>query len=309
MGNLIPEQASTFAPRVDMLYYALWAFLIVFTVGVTFALVYFGIKYRQKLGTGRRSVHIESLALELTWTLIPTVIAICIFAWGATLYYDYANVPANTLDISVIGKRWMWKTQHPNGLREVNELHVPVNTPVKLTMTSQDVLHSFYIPAFRVKQDTVPGVYTTMWFEATKTGTFPIFCAEYCGTEHSTMGGTVTVMTPAEYEQWLEGGPAETPAARGEAMFQNLGCITCHAQGSTQQGPLLNDIFGTDVRLQNGETVKANEEYIAESILEPNVKVVEGYAPLMPSFKGQLDEDDVMSLVAYIKSLKTPIAQ
>jgi len=220
------------------------------------------------------------------------------------VFYDFAEQPDNALDINVIGKRWMWKLQHPNGVREVNELHVPVNKPVKLTMTSQDVIHSFYIPAFRVKQDVLPGRYSTMWFEATKTGTFPLFCAEYCGTEHSTMGGYVTVMKPEAYQEWLGGGPAITPAKAGEQLFQQMGCATCHAEADTSRGPNLEGVFGSEVQLKGGETAMADEEYIRESIVNPTVKVVDGYAPIMPvTFGNQLSEDELNNLVAYIKSI------
>lgn len=297
---LLPEQASTFAPNVDLLFYTLTAFVGLFTIGVTLVLIVLGLKYKAE--PGRKSVHVENMKLELLWTAIPAVISIIIFAWGALLYFDYRNIPENTVDISVIGKQWMWKVQHSNGRREVNELHIPVNRPVKLTMTSQDVIHNFYIPAFRVKQDAVPASYTDMWFEATKTGTFPFFCAEYCGTEHSLMGGYVTVMDQNEYQEWLQGGPPVTPVQAGETLFQQMGCITCHDAGAASRGPILDGLFGSEVKLRGGDTVTADEEYIRESIMSPAAKIVDGYAPLMPTFPN-LDEDDILNLVAYIKSL------
>ncbi len=299
---ILPEQASTYAERVDPLFYTLTIFVGVFTITILGILIYFGLRYRKLKGENRPSVHQDIMPLELTWTAIPTVIALAIFAWGSVLYYDYSNIPENTLDINVIGKRWMWKMQHPNGLREVNKLHIPVGQPVKLTMTSQDVIHSFYVPAFRVKQDVLPARYTTLWFEATRTGTFPLFCAEYCGTDHSTMVGEVVVMEPHEYEQWLEGGPALSPVAAGEQLFQQQGCYTCHMAGEFSRGPALDDLFGNEVRLRTGEMVIADEEYLRESITNPSAKVVEGYAPIMPSF-ANLSEDQVMDLVAYIKTL------
>jgi len=297
---LIPEQASTFAPNIDLMFYTLTAFVGLFTVGITVVLIGLGLKFKAE--PGRKSEHVENLHLELLWTAIPTVIALVIFAWGAILYFDYRNVPENTLDISVIGKQWMWKVQHPNGRREVNELHVPVNKPVKLIMTSQDVIHSFYIPAFRVKQDVLPARYTDMWFEATKVGTYPLFCAEYCGTEHSTMGGTVTVMEQDAYQEWLQGGPPLTPAQAGENLFQQMGCMTCHDAGAASRGPLLDGLFGSEVTLRGGQTVIADEEYLRESIVSPSAKIVDGYAPLMPTFPN-LDDEDILSLIAYIKSL------
>lgn len=302
ISSIIPEQASTYAGPVDLLFYALTLFVGAFTVIIMCVLLYLGLRYRKLKGEDRRSVHKEMLPLELTWTAIPAVIAIAIFAWGAVLYYDYSNVPENTVDINVMGKRWMWKMQHPNGMREVNKLHIPVGQPVKLTMTSQDVIHSFYVPAFRVKQDVLPARYTSLWFEATRTGTFPLFCAEYCGTDHSTMVGEIVVMEPNEYEEWLEGGPALSPVAAGEELFQKQGCYTCHMTGENSRGPALEGIFDSEVALRDGEVVTVDEEYLRESITNPSAKVVEGYAPIMPSF-ASLEEDEVMDLVAYIKTL------
>ncbi|MCF6284059.1 MAG: cytochrome c oxidase subunit II [Candidatus Hydrogenedentes bacterium] len=297
---LIPEQASTFAPNVDLMFYALTAFVGLFTIGITGVVIFLGIKYKAE--PGRKSVHMESMKLELLWTVIPAIIALGIFVWGAIIYFDYQNIPENTLDINVIGKQWMWKIQHGNGKREVNELHVPVNKAVKLTMTSQDVIHDFYIPAFRVKQDVLPAKYTEMWFEATKVGTYPVFCAEYCGTQHSTMDGIVVVMEQDDYQEWLQGGPPVTPAQAGEPIFQQMGCITCHDAGAASRGPILNGVFGREVALRGGETVVADEEYIRESIMTPSAKIADGYAPLMPTFPN-LDEEDILNIIAYIKSL------
>lgn len=300
---ILPEQASTFAEHVDPMFWALSIFSVVFCVGITILLIALGIRFRQK-HDGRKSIHVENLPLELTWSVIPMVLALGIFAWGAVLYYDFANVPENTLDISVIGKQWMWKLQHPNGVREVNELHIPVGKAVKLTMTSQDVIHSFFVPAFRVKQDVLPAKYTQLWFEATKVGTYPLFCAEYCGTQHSTMGGYVHVMEPADYELWLSGGPALSPVAAGEALFSQMGCATCHAAGDASRGPQLNGVFGSEVKFKDGTSLIADEDYIHESIVSPTAKIVDGYAALMPgNFGSQLSDEDILNLVAYIKSL------
>jgi len=301
--RLLPEQASTFAERVDPLFWALTALTLGFCILVTVLLIAFGFIYRQR-HDGRRSFHPESLQLELGYTALLTVIAMGIFGWGAVLYWDAYNVPDSTLDIDVIGKQWMWKVQHPNGKREVNELTVPKGRPVKLTMTSQDVIHSFFIPEFRLKQDVLPGRYTNMWFEATKTGTFNLFCAEYCGTEHSTMGGTVTVLEPEEYVAWLEGSAgAVSPADAGAQLFTSMGCVTCHQAGDNQRGPALDNLFGAEVELTSGDTVVADEDYIRKSILNPAADLVAGYAPLMPSYAGQLSDRDLLNLVAYIKSL------
>ncbi len=297
---LIPEQASTFAPSVDLLFYALTAFVGLFTVGVTGLLILLGMKFKAE--PGRKSEHTENMQIELLWSAIPAVIALGIFAWGALIYFNYRNIPENTLDINVIGKQWMWKIQHPNGKREVNALHVPVGKAVKITMTSQDVLHDFYIPAFRVKQDAIPAKYTDMWFEATKVGTYPIFCAEYCGTEHSLMGGTVTVMEQDDYEQWLDGGPPVTPAQAGETLFQQMGCMTCHDAGAASRGPQLTNVFGHEVTIRGGETLIVDEDYLRESIMTPTAKIVDGFAPLMPTFPN-LSDEDIFNLIAYIKSL------
>ncbi len=300
---LLPEQASAYAAKVDPLFYALAVFVLTFTMGVTTVFIVLGVRYRKRRGVHRKSVHVENMLIELVWSAIPVVIAIAIFAWGAVLYYDHGKAPGDTIDINVIGKQWMWKIQHPNGLREVNELHVPKGRPVKLIMTSQDVIHSFYVPAFRKKQDVLPARYTSLWFEATKVGEYPLFCAEYCGTEHSLMGGTVYVMEPSDYEEWLGGGPALTPAAEGEAIFQKMGCATCHDAGDSSRGPSLNGLYGKDVKLRGGGTIPANDEYLRRSIMEPTADVVVGYTPLMPAFKTQFNEDDILSLLAYIKSL------
>jgi cytochrome c oxidase subunit 2 len=301
--SLLPESASTFVSKVDPIFWFLTCFVFGFAVFITCVMVYLGVRYRKKEGENRRSEHVENLPLEITWTLIPFVIAMGLFVWGAVVYANYQKTPADTLEISVIGKRWMWKVQHPNGVREVNTLHVPVGHPVQLTMTSQDVIHSFFIPAFRVKQDVLPGRYTKLWFEATKPGTYHLFCAEYCGTEHSTMVGQVIAMEPHEYLQWLQGGPAQSPAQAGETLFTQMGCVTCHAAGAESRGPNLHGVYGKEVKLADGTTVIANEEYIRESIVNPSAKVVAGFAPVMPSFKNNLSDEDVLNLVAYIKSL------
>ena len=235
--------------------------------------------------------------------VIPTIAGLFFFVWGALLYNDYLNTPPGALEIDVVAKQWMWKIQHPNGNREVNELHVPVGRPVNLTMSSHDVLHSFYVPEFRLKQDVIPGRFTKLWFEATKPGVYYLFCAEYCGTEHSKMGGKVYVMEPEEYSEWLAGGPKKSPVEAGEFLFEQFGCITCHSGKTGARGPNLVGVFGSEVPLANGETVLADENYIAESILNPTTKIVEGYTPLMPNFSNQISQDDIGYLIAYIKSI------
>jgi cytochrome c oxidase subunit 2 len=304
MDFLIPEQASTFAPRVDLLFYFLTAMTTVLTVGIFFALIVIAVKFRRVEGQERLSKPLHSLALEITWTVIPTIVCIGIFGWATWLYAEYMNEPEGGLEIDVVGKQWMWKVQHPNGVREVNSLHVPVGRPISLTLASQDVLHDFAIPAFRVKQDVIPGRFTKLWFEATKTGTYHLFCAEYCGTEHSKMIGTVTVLEEDEYAEWLQGGPKKSPIEAGEFLFTQRGCITCHSDNSDARCPDLAGSFGESVLLKGGTEVVRDEEYLRESIMEPGKRIVDGYSPLMPSFQNQLTDEDVMNLVAYIKSLE-----
>jgi cytochrome c oxidase subunit 2 len=243
-----------------------------------------------------------SVKLELLWTIIPLIIVMVIFAWGAKLYVQIYVPPRNPLDIHVIGRQWMWKVQHPDGKREINSLHVPVGQQVQLTMASQDVIHSFFIPAFRLKQDVMPGRYTKISFTPSKVGQYHLFCAEYCGTLHSGMIGTVFVMEPEQYQAWLSGSDTDvTPVASGERLFNSLGCQTCHGV----QAPTLSGVFGSTVRLADGSTVVADEQYIRESILDSTAKIVAGYQPIMPSFRGQLDEEQLIDLLAYIKSLRT----
>ncbi|MFQ5983180.1 MAG: cytochrome c oxidase subunit II, partial [Woeseiaceae bacterium] len=226
---LIPDQASTIAGRVDALYYFLVAVAVFFTILIFVLIIYFAIKYRRRAEGERAQPVADNLRLEIVWTVIPLVIVMVSFAWGARLYFTMSRPPADALEISVVGKQWMWKLQHPTGQREIDELHVPVGRPVKLTMASEDVIHSFYVPAFRIKMDVVPGRYTTAWFEATKTGEYHLFCAEYCGAKHSTMIGRVVVMEPMEYQRWLSGGViGEPPEVAGERLFLQLGCNACH---------------------------------------------------------------------------------
>jgi cytochrome c oxidase subunit 2 len=292
------------AKHVDYLYFFLVAVSLFFSVLIFTTVFFFAVRYR------RRSEHeiprpIEgSLVLELAWSGLPLLLTMVMFAWGAVLYFRMYSPPERAIQVNVVGKQWMWKIQHPNGKREINELHMPVGQPVKLNMISEDVIHSFYVPAFRVKQDVLPGRYTHMWFEATKTGRYHLFCTEYCGTKHSGMIGSVVVMEPAEFEQWLAGTPVnETMEQAGERLFVQHNCNTCHNPTSGARGPLLDGLFGTKIRLATGETVTMDEAYIRESILNPQAKVVAGYRPVMPTFQGQISEEGILQLIAYIKSL------
>ena len=299
-----PEQASNFAFEMDLFYIFLFALTGFFTVLIGAAALYFLIKYRRR-SQGEIPEQIEGhLKLEITWTVVPFVISMFIFAWGAKLYYQMYTDPKDALEIFVTGKQWMWRAQHPDGQREINELHVPLGRRVKLTMTSEDVIHSYYIPAFRTKTDLVPGRYTTSWFTPTKTGTYHLFCAEYCGTQHSGMIGNVMVMDYPDYQAWLRGVPKEeSPAEAGEQLFTSLACNNCHLENNTGRGPSLRGLFGTDVKLADGSTVKVDEAYIRESILKPGAKTVAGYSNDMPTFQGLLTEEKLAMIIQYIKSI------
>ena len=302
---LFPEQASTVAWQVDLIYFTLVALSIFFSVAVAAAIVFFALRYRQGADVDRSHPLIEHTKLELTWSIIPFIMAMGVFGWAAMVFVDIKTPPADATEIYIIGKQWMWQAQHPSGKREINQLHIPIDTPVKLIMTSQDVIHDFYIPVFRVKQDVVPGRYTTLWFQATKTGEFHLFCAEYCGTEHSAMVGTVVVMEQSEFKNWLGGGSSDEPlAVAGERLFTENGCITCHSGEPGAIGPPISNvsIFGTEVEFADGSTGTVDEAYLRESILDPQAKVVAGYAPVMPSYDGQLSEQSLLQLIEFLKT-------
>lgn len=304
---LFPRQASTIAPQVDALYAYLIAVSAFFSVLIAVLIVWFAVKYRRRDPHDVGHPITGSIALELTWTLIPLGIAMTMFAWGTSVYFTISRPPRDTLDIYVVGKQWMWKVQHPDGQREINQLHIPVGTPVRLTMGSEDVIHSFFVPAFRVKMDVVPGRLSTLWFQATRAGEYHLFCAEYCGTKHSGMIGSVIAMEPAAFQVWLSGGrPDDTLAAAGQKLFLSLGCTTCHSGGPQAPGPLLQGLYGATVTLQNGSTVVADENYIRESILHPKAKMVAGFQPVMPPFQGLINEEGLLQILAYIKSLNGP---
>jgi cytochrome c oxidase subunit 2 len=301
-----PEQASNFAGHVDALFSYILVTAIFFTVLVSLLAVFAAFRYRRK-SAGEIGVAVHgNTALEIGWTLIPLILALGMFAWGAAIYVNYRTAPKDTLDIYVIGKQWMWKLQQPNGRKEINELHIPVNRNIKLIMGSEDVIHNFYVPAFRVKMDVVPGRYNTMWFCPTKVGKYHFFCSQYCGTNHALMGGWVTVMDPAEYAAWLsdEGGDLN-PVSAGEKLFTQLACTTCHVPNGTGRGPSLNGVYGAKVLLADGSTVTADDAYIRESILQPKAKIVAGYQPVMPTFQGLVTEEQILNLTAYVKSLQT----
>jgi cytochrome c oxidase subunit 2 len=300
---LFPEQASTIAPEVDKLYFFITGVTAFFALLVVVLVAIFAVKYRDKTGDRVGAPIHGSIPLELGWSIIPFFISMVIFVYATVVFFQIVRPPAQTLEVYSTGKRWMWRFQHLDGKSEINELHVPKGRPVRVTFTSEDVLHDLYIPAFRVKADAIPGRYSSIWFEATKTGEFHLFCAEYCGTKHSGMIGRVIVMEPNEYQAWLSGTTSEPLAVRGQQLFQQLACVSCHLNDGTGRGPSLAGLFGREVPLASGAKATADDAYIRESILTPQLKLVEGYQPLMPTFQGQVSEEGVMSLIEYIKTL------
>jgi cytochrome c oxidase subunit 2 len=307
---LFPPRASEMAREIDTLFFTTLGITIFFSTLIACLIFYFMIRYRR---TSPSQVGKEpqgnTMALEAAWIIVPLFIALTIFTWGARIYFAAARPPPDARQFYVVGKQWMWKIEHPNGKREINELHVPRGEAVKLKMTSEDVIHSFYVPAMRVKADVVPGRYTTLWFRPDTDGTYHLFCSQYCGAEHSHMVGRVIVMDPTAYELWLGGANATGAASTvlpGEDLFVSKSCNTCHRPDTDARAPSLYGLFGKKVALLDGQTVTVDEDYIRESILNPAAKVVAGYQPIMPTFRGQLSEEEIIQLIRYIQSLKSP---
>jgi len=303
---LFPEQASTIARQTDALFIMLTIVCGLVSVLIFTAIFVLAIVYRRRPDNELAQEEEAPKGLELAWIIIPFIFFMATFVWGSWLYFELARVPDNALDIYATGKQWMWKFQHPSGQREIDALHVPVGRPIRVTLASEDVIHSLFFPAFRTKVDVLPNRYRTLWFQATKTGRFHIFCAEYCGTLHSGMIGWVEVMEPTDYQKWLAGGTEGSLASQGEKLFQKYACNTCHTNDSTGRGPALLGLYGSTVRLSNDATVDADDNYIRESILNPQAKIVQGFGPIMPTFQGQVKEEDLLKLLAYIKSLAAP---
>ncbi len=302
---LFPDQASTMATQVDGLFFFLVGVSVFFATLIFIVIIVFAVKYRRRSEDERPQEIHSDLRLEISWTVIPLGLTLVMFVWGAKLFFIINDPPANSLEINVVAKQWMWKVQHPDGQLEIDELHIPVGRPVKLTMTSQDVIHDFFVPAFRVKKDVLPGRYTTVWFEATTPGEYHLFCSQYCGTQHSGMIGRIVVMPVTEYQAWLSGGATGVSmATAGERLFQRLGCNTCHLESGAGRGPSLAGLFGKTVKLAGGNSVIADETYIRESIVNPQAKIVAGYEPIMPVFKGLISEDGILQILAYLKTLK-----
>lgn len=302
--QLFPEAASAQAPQIDALYWFITIISAVMTLLIFAAIVYFAWKYNRRVHPHPTQIE-GSNTLEITWSVIPFLVMLAMFAWGAQLFFAAQTPPKDAMEIFVTGKQWMWKIQYPDGNREINEMHVPVNQPVKLTMASEDVIHSFGIPAFRVRHDVVPGRYNSLWFTATKPGRYRFYCTEYCGNLHANMNGWVDVMEQRAYANWVSGGGSQgTLAEQGEKLFQQFGCSTCHLLDQQGRCPMLRGLYNKPVQLSDGRTVLADDAYLRESILDPNAKIVAGFQPnVMPIFKGQVTEENVIQLIGYIKSL------
>jgi len=302
--HLFPPEASTTAQQVDALYFALTLISLFFMVVVFLPILFFCVKYRRGSPADRSNPSNGSDIVEIGWTTLPTLMGLGLFVWGAVDYFRMERTPDNAVDVQVVGKQWMWKIQHAEGKREINELHIPVDRTIALTMTSQDVIHSFFVPAFRIKQDVVPGKYTSEWFKPTRTGEFRIFCSQYCGTEHAQMIGRVVVMQPQAYEQWLKTGEqTESIVRAGERLFHDSGCSGCHAPNSTFHAPLLEGLYRKPVPLADGRMVTAGDQYLRDSILQPAKQISAGYDNIMPSFAGHLSEEEIMQLIAYLKAI------
>jgi cytochrome c oxidase subunit II len=302
--QFFPEQASKTAGQVDTLLICLILVTGTITLGIAAVMIFFLAKYRKRVAADRTPPKSGSLPVEVTWSVIPFFIFLGFFGWGAKIYFDESEVPKNAMEVHVIGKQWMWKLEHLQGKREINQLHVPLGQTVKLMMTSEDVIHSFFMPAFRIKEDVLPGRYTTQWFEATRLGTYPIFCAQYCGTNHALMIGQVIVMTPTDFAAWLKTGRETVSVAqRGEQLFHSYGCSGCHAAQAAVRAPLLEGVYGSQVPLADGRIVHADERYLRDCILIPNTQVVAGFDPVMPSFQGRISEDDLFAIITYLKSI------
>ena len=304
-SSLFPAEASGISPYVDALYFFLVVMTIVGTALVAVLLLVFSIRYRREKNPVATQIEGSTL-LEATWTIIPLAIFLVTFVWGALLYFRIYNPPANAMNIYIVGKQWMWKAEHPGGQHEINALHVPLGKPVQLTMISQDVFHSFSIPDFRIKREVIPGRYSTVWFEATQVGTYHLFCTQYCGTQHSGMVGEVTVLTPQDYKKWLDQSTSgQSLAQNGERLFASMGCNSCHSGTAAARGPSLAGVYGSKLTLTDGSQILVDDAYLRDAILNPSKHVTAGFAPIMPTYQGQLSEDGLIDLVEFIKNMQS----
>ena len=337
-AGMLPLQGTDLAAKWDDLYlFEIWLSIFFFIL-IVGGMIYFLYKYRDRPGAKARYITGNHL-IEAIWTLIPLVLLLVIFGWGYYVYHGLIQAPSDAYEVRVIGKQWLWQFQYDDGRTNIGDLYVPINRPVKLVMTSEDVIHSFFVPNFRIKQDVVPGMYTSVWFEAKVPGKHQIFCAEYCGTSHSGMLGKVVVLTPEQWDAWTHGkklgeipdagvtldevkvsqaganstarnvAPTESKVVsmveQGKQLTQSKGCIACHSvDGSKVLGPTFKGLYGSTVELSDGKSVSADENYLRESIEKPQAKIVKGFSPVMPTFQGQVSEIEMNALIAYIKSVK-----
>ncbi len=305
---MLPPAKSTTAAETDALFHFITSTSLILLLGITIAIIYFAWKYRRRSEDDVTPVITHNSKLEITWSVIPLILVIIVFGWGLTGYMNLTTAPDDAYEIRVVGKSWLWEFHYDTGHVSVNELHVPVDRPVKLVMSSDDVIHSFYIPDFRVKMDVLPNRYTSLWFEATEVGESIVYCAEYCGTAHSNMLATTYVHSQEDFEMWLETAGSEDddldPVARGEQLVTRNACDTCHSTDGTRlQGPTFQGLFGSEREMDDGEIVVADENYIRESILEPNARITAGFQPVMPSYAGTLDDRQIDAIIEYIKTL------
>lgn len=302
--DLLPPTASAYADELNSFFWVMVALCGAVAVGIAIFIVYCAVKYRRRDPDELPEQISGNLKIEGTWTIIPLILFLGMFGWGAKTYFDVEEPPPNTLNVYVVAKQWMWKIEHSNGIREINTLHIPTGRPVRLTMISEDVIHDFFVPAFRTKQDVLPNRYMTIWFQATKAGKYHLFCAEYCGAKHSGMIGWIYAMNPSDYQLWLEQGAGEgSLASTGEKLFHQFGCSNCHHFDGHGPGPDLHGLYGHPVTLNTGITETADETYIRECILGTKGGRVAGFTDIMPSFQGQLSEEQMLALVSYIKSM------
>lgn len=302
LGLWLPE-ASAHAAEIDGLMIAFSALAFALTVPVFVLTIAFAIRYRRGKEVDRTHAPDRNVWLEVSWSVIPFVLILAFFIFSARIFFALHRRPADALPVDVVAKQWMWKFQHPGGQREINQLHLPVGTPVTVTMTSQDVIHSLYIPALRIKQDVLPGRYTGLSFTATKPGTYRLHCAEYCGTDHSIMGGQFIAMTPGDYDAWLaRTDRALTPAGAGRQLYERVNCGACH-DARSGLAPSLHGLYGGKVRLADGRTIAADEQYLHDAIVAPNTQLVAGYRPIMPTYRNTLGEEEVRNLIAYLRQI------
>lgn len=303
-SQLWPPAASPMAGEIDEIF-AVWGAVLIILVAPVFAfMAYCAVKYRAGRDVDRSCREARNITIEMSWTIIPFLVALVFFFWAGSIYLQENDPPPNAMQITALGRQWMWKFQHPTGQSEINDLHVPEGTPVRINIVSQDVIHSLYIPALRLQEEAVPGRTTLLWFKADRVGAYNLYCSELCGADHALMAGILYVMSPSDYQAWLkQAGATMTLAAGGKQLFESYGCAGCHLPGGTVRAPSLNGIYGQVVPLQNGTTVVAGDAYIRDKILQPNKQIVAGYKQVMPSYSGAVTDADLAQLVAYVKSL------